>query len=59
MSKLHSTSIFYCFLFISEIYNSDNVQDEEREEITTTNDVMSENNTQQSVMQYVFQKLKI
>lgn len=57
MSKLHS--IFYCFLFSSEIYNSDNVQDEEREEITTTNDVMSVNNTQQSVMQYVFQKLKI
>lgn len=58
MSKLHS--IFYCSLFSSEnIYNSDNIQDKEREEITATNDVMSVNNTQQSVMQYVFEKFKL
>ncbi|XP_028043101.1 uncharacterized protein LOC114252705 isoform X2 [Bombyx mandarina] len=41
------------FSQISEnIYNSDNIQDKEREEITATNDVMSVNNTQQSVMQF-------
>lgn len=48
----------FLFVFSLEINNSDHVRDEEREEITATNDVMSVNNTQQSIMQYVFHTMK-